>query len=197
MLRTTLRIGMLLCIVPLLGAQACPPLNGGIAIGVGVDEREADFGGGGRGCSRFLCDPTPEEAAAILFAAAFSFAIYAANSRSNSPGGQPGSDLRLKRDIKPVAAFNNGLNLFSFKYLDDDTAYVGVIAQDLLDSDNEAFRQAVITRPDGYYAVDYDKLGIGLVTLERFLQTAREICRQPNAGCHWVAAGSLANPALG
>lgn len=42
------------------------------------------------------------------------------------------SDRRLKRDIRHVATRSDGLRLYAFKYLWDDTTYVGVMAQDLL-----------------------------------------------------------------
>ncbi len=52
------------------------------------------------------------------------------------------------------------LPLYAFKYLDDDTEYVGVMAQDVL----KVRPDAVSTGPDGYYRVNFAKLGIRMVT---------------------------------
>lgn len=74
------------------------------------------------------------------------------------------SDRRLKRDIAHLATLDNGIRLYSFKYLWSDSVHVGVMAQDL--ASREAFRDAVVMRPNGFYAVDYAKLGLKMATLE-------------------------------
>ena len=76
------------------------------------------------------------------------------------------SDSRLKRGIVHLTTLDNGLKLYSFKYLWDDQAYVGVMAQDLLGDDN--FRHAVITTPSGFYAVNYAMLGLNMATQEEW-----------------------------
>lgn len=68
------------------------------------------------------------------------------------------SDIRLKRDIKLVATRADGLKLYSFRYLWDDTAYVGVMAQNLLADPTRA--DAVLLDKSGYYVVDYRELGL-------------------------------------
>ncbi len=73
------------------------------------------------------------------------------------------SDIRLKRDIHLVATLDTGMKIYSFKYLWSDTAYVGVMAQDLLQS--RAWRDAVVTSTNGFYAVKYGALGLKMVTL--------------------------------
>jgi hypothetical protein len=70
----------------------------------------------------------------------------------------PISDARLKRDIKPVETLVSGVKLYSFRYLEDEQEFVGVLAQDLLE--NELFASAVVHRPDGFLAVSYDALGL-------------------------------------
>jgi hypothetical protein len=70
-----------------------------------------------------------------------------------------GSDVRLKRDVETMQA-GASLPLYAFKYLDDDTEYVGVMAQDVL----KVRPDAVSTGPDGFYRVNYAKLGIRMVT---------------------------------
>jgi len=90
---------------------------------------------------------------------------------SNMPGSQPlagfqsvivfptlsfPSDLRLKNIIELVDCVN-GINVYNFEYIDKPgEIYRGVIAQELLDTE---FRESVILE-DGYYKVDYSKLGI-------------------------------------
>lgn len=75
------------------------------------------------------------------------------------------SDQRLKRNITLIETLANGIKLYSFKYLWSDTTYVGVIAQELLGT---SFASAV-SEHDGYYKVDYNKLGFDLVTLDEYL----------------------------
>ena len=79
-------------------------------------------------------------------------------------GGGADSDIRLKRDVAEVGALPNGLKLYSFRYLTDDTVHVGVMAQDVLGVVPEAVRLA----DDGYYRVDYGKLGTRMMTLEEW-----------------------------
>lgn len=76
------------------------------------------------------------------------------------------SDQRLKRDIHQLTTMPNGIKLYSFKYLWSDDAYVGVMAQDLLS--NPQWKDAVITSNTGYYSVDYNKLGIQMMTLGQY-----------------------------
>lgn len=88
------------------------------------------------------------------------------------PGLQPGpnggcfriSDARLKRDIELVASRADGLKLYAFRYLWDDTAYVGVMAQDLLGDPARA--HAVSRHESGYYMVDYTMLGVRMMPLD-------------------------------
>jgi len=68
------------------------------------------------------------------------------------------SDIRLKRDITHITTLDNGLKLYSFKYLWEDTTNVGVMAQDLLE--DESYRDAVVTKKSGFYAVKYSFLGL-------------------------------------
>jgi hypothetical protein len=76
------------------------------------------------------------------------------------------SDIRLKRDITHVATRGDGLPIYSFRYLWDDDVYVGVMAQDLLE--NERWRPAVSTKANGYFAVNYGRLGLRMTTLDEW-----------------------------
>lgn len=66
------------------------------------------------------------------------------------------SDLRLKEDVRQVGTTADGLPLYTFRYRGQEGVYEGVMAQDVL-----AVRpDAVLTGADGYYLVDYDRLGV-------------------------------------
>jgi len=71
------------------------------------------------------------------------------------------SDVRLKRDITLLGQLDDGLGLYSFRYLWSDTVYVGVMAQEVADK----MPSAVVVGDDGYLRVDYSKLGLQMRTL--------------------------------
>jgi len=89
-------------------------------------------------------------------------------SGGTSGGYSTNSDRRLKRDIAPIAVTDSGIQLYSFKYLWSDQVYVGVMAQDLLK--HPQWKEAVITKQNGFYAVNYSKLGLEMTTLEQYQQ---------------------------
>lgn len=64
------------------------------------------------------------------------------------------SDERLKENIKPYGK-ENGYNTYSFNYRGEPETYVGVIAQEVLETNPEAVEEV-----DGYLAVDYAKIGV-------------------------------------
>jgi hypothetical protein len=72
------------------------------------------------------------------------------------------SDARLKRDMMRTGTHPLGFGVYRFKYLWSDSTYVGVIAQELL----ETAPHAVTAGPGGYLAVDYDALGIAMTRRE-------------------------------
>jgi hypothetical protein len=74
-----------------------------------------------------------------------------------------GSDRRIKRDIKLVGK-KGDYNLYSFRYLTSDTEWVGVMAQEVMETKPEA----VVLAANGYYLVDYSQLDIKMTTLEEF-----------------------------
>jgi len=80
-------------------------------------------------------------------------------------GIQIASDRRLKSDIASLAETANGIQLYSWKYLNDPvTTWVGVMAQDLEASHPEA----LVTGTDGYYRVNYSTLGVQMMTLDQW-----------------------------
>jgi len=83
-----------------------------------------------------------------------------------SPGP---SDIRLKRDIRPIGRTESGLTLYRFRYLWSDVEMVGVMAQEVL----EVAPEAVIVAPDGFYRVDYARLGLRCTTYAEWGGTRR------------------------
>lgn len=73
-----------------------------------------------------------------------------------------GSDVRLKTDVTAVGVADNGLPLYTFRYLGDSALYRGVMAQDVL----KHTPSAVVTMDSGYMAVNYTALGLEMVRVE-------------------------------
>lgn len=72
------------------------------------------------------------------------------------------SDACLKRDITLVGRLDDGLGLYRYRYLWSDTVYVGVMAQEVALINPEAVVRGSL---DGYLRVDYNRLGLTLMTL--------------------------------
>jgi hypothetical protein len=84
------------------------------------------------------------------------------------------SDRRLKKDIIYLRSLDNGIRLYSFKYIwSDIETYVGVIAQDLLLS--PVHSEAVTLAHGDFYVVDYTALGIRMITLSEWQKSAENI----------------------
>jgi hypothetical protein len=104
------------------------------------------------------------------------------------------SDIRLKRDISQVARLNNGVGLYRYRYRGSDQAYVGVMAQEVA----EVVPDAVVRGPDGYLRVNYDRLGLSLVTWEEWVASTQPTAplknrikaSPPRHG--WIATPSIA-----
>lgn len=72
------------------------------------------------------------------------------------------SDIRLKKDII-YSHQENGHKIYEFRYTNgDNTRYLGVLAQEVM----EINPSAVIQEPNGYYAVNYDMLGITMKKID-------------------------------
>jgi len=65
------------------------------------------------------------------------------------------SDSRLKENIEYIGK-ENGHKMYDFDYKDGSGRHRGVMAQDVIEYQPDA----VWTMPNGYMAVDYDKLGV-------------------------------------
>jgi outer membrane immunogenic protein len=70
------------------------------------------------------------------------------------------SDIRLKRDVALLARTDDGLGIYSYKYLWSDAVYVGVMAQEVALIHPDAVVRDELT---GYLAVDYGRLGLPLM----------------------------------
>jgi hypothetical protein len=82
-------------------------------------------------------------------------------------GGHHGSDIRIKEDIVPLTRLGDGIGLYRFRYQGSDrTAYVGVLAQEVMD----IVPSAVSLGRNGYLQVDYDVLGLKFMTWETWLR---------------------------
>jgi len=73
-------------------------------------------------------------------------------------GGDGPSDVRLKADIEQVGTTVYGLPLFQFRYTNGVERFEGVMAQDVLN----VMPEAVSVGADGFYRVNYRKLGIAM-----------------------------------
>ena len=74
------------------------------------------------------------------------------------------SDRRLKRDIVLLARLDNGVGIYRYRYLWSDIVYVGVMAQEVA----QIAPAAVILGADGYYRVNYSRLGLRLLTWDQW-----------------------------
>ena len=91
-------------------------------------------------------------------------AVLVSTSGKAAAGVSEISDIRLKRDIVPVGEAS-GLGLYCYRYLWSDTAYVGVMAQEVA----AVMPEAVQRGADGYLRVDYSRLGLRLQTWDEWV----------------------------
>ena len=87
------------------------------------------------------------------------------NVVAQTKGSLAGSDARLKRHIRPLEELPNGLTLYRFRYLGSDVEMVGVLAQEVLN----VVPEAVLLGTDGFYRVDYEKLGLRCTSFSEWL----------------------------
>ena len=66
------------------------------------------------------------------------------------------SDVRLKEDIKKIGTSIQGYDIYKFSYNNEDTQYIGVMAQDVLLKKPEA----VSKNSNGTFAVDYSQIDV-------------------------------------
>jgi len=80
-------------------------------------------------------------------------------------GGTGLSDVRLKEDIVPLERLSNRLGLYRFRYKWSSQQYVGVMAQEVAETNPEA----VVSGSDGYLRVDYGRLGLRMMTWDEWV----------------------------
>jgi hypothetical protein len=86
-------------------------------------------------------------------------------------GGGRRSDARLKHDIVLLDRLDNGIGLYRFIYNGGDTAFVGVLAQEVQSAMPEAVRRA----RDGYLRVSYDKLGLKFESYDEWIASGARL----------------------
>ena len=86
------------------------------------------------------------------------------------------SDIRLKHDIIQVARLDSGLGLYRYRYNWSDQVYVGVMAQEVA----VIMPDAVVHGSDGYLRVNYELLGLHLMTWNEWLASAKPKLTQFN-----------------
>jgi hypothetical protein len=74
------------------------------------------------------------------------------------------ADSRLTTAMAPVGKLDNGLPVYSFRYVWDDQSWVGLLADDL--QKRADTNSAVLILPNGLHGIDYKALGLRLATLE-------------------------------
>jgi hypothetical protein len=83
------------------------------------------------------------------------------------------SDIRLKRDVELLDRRDDGLGIYRYRYLWSDVAYVGVMAQEVV----EIAPDAVERGSDGFLGVDYARLGLQLMTFDGWTAHQRSAAR--------------------
>jgi Chaperone of endosialidase len=86
------------------------------------------------------------------------------------------SDQRLKTHAKRIGETANGLSLYSFRYIGEDREFRGVMAQELLA--DERHRRAVEVGADGYFRVDYARLGLASLATGEMLAAGERAVRR-------------------
>jgi hypothetical protein len=67
------------------------------------------------------------------------------------------SDRRLKKAIKVIGEFMEGIKVYEFEYIWDDIKRIGFMADEV----KQVMPEAVITMPNGYDAVNYSMVIYG------------------------------------
>jgi hypothetical protein len=75
-----------------------------------------------------------------------------------------------------LVRLDNGIELYRFRYKGSDrTTYVGVMAQDV----QQIEPGAVWRDQDGYFVVDYDRIGVKFMTWKQWLRTGASSLSSP------------------
>jgi Chaperone of endosialidase len=79
--------------------------------------------------------------------------------------------MRLKHDIALLDRLDSGLGIYRFSYSGSNKVYVGVMAQEVM----EVRPDAAVLGGDGYWRVNYEKLGIKFKTYQDWLKSGGQI----------------------
>ena len=112
-----------------------------------------------------VCRSSPKSLTSVVRIRKCSIQSPDIESKDKSPtigGGPRISDIRLKTEIHRIGTTVLGLPLYTFQYRDRLGTYVGVMAQDVL----KVEPSAVSLGANGYYLVDYGKLGIAMERIQ-------------------------------
>jgi Chaperone of endosialidase len=86
------------------------------------------------------------------------------------------SDRRLKTDVRHASVTAEGLNLYKFRYIGENREFHGVMAQELLA--DERHSGAVEAGGDGYFRVDYARLGLARLVTDEMLAAGERAARR-------------------
>ena len=109
-------------------------------------------------------------------------AVGLALNKRGGEGPPIESDRRLKTHLKHAGETAEGLNLYSFRYIGEDREFRGVMAQELLA--DERNRGAVEAGADGYYRVDYARLGLASLVTDEMLAAGERAARRAATSAH-------------
>ena len=87
-----------------------------------------------------------------------------ASTAGGSSAGSAYSDARLKNNIELIETRDDGLKIYTFKYVWSDVTWVGVMAQDLLEQTQ--FAHAVKLEINGFYSVDYNNINFEMTVAD-------------------------------
>ena len=89
--------------------------------------------------------------------AAFMDALGIASSVAGIYSGlNPGSDRRLKENIKKIGESISGLGIYKFNYIGKAKQYIGAMADEVI----KVVPEAAVLRPDGFYSVNYNLIDV-------------------------------------
>lgn len=101
-----------------------------------------------------------------------SFKFIPLATKVGTDGKTVPSDIRCKKEIRLLSTLENGIKIYSFKYLWSEITFVGIMAQDLLA--HPEWKNAVHIQANGLYGVDYAMLGLKMTSLDVWNKTGPE-----------------------
>ena len=74
------------------------------------------------------------------------------------------SEEQIKRNVTKLATLKSGISIYSYQFFNDQTVYVGLMADDL--AKIATFKPYVVHMGEGHYAINYEKLGLSPITIK-------------------------------